>query len=221
MGKRHKIQGYGIDAISEESVILDLDGVRSIFPGAPREVYDRPDGPIDILVGSMYRNLQPFGGDDAFTQGRLRLVRSHFGCGFILTGTHPSITAKENVVTEHAKTLANCARAVDGEVPVVPVMTCNRAVATLRIPEFFEAEELGVAPAKACKKCRGCKECSFRGSMISREKEAVVKRVEDSMQYDPEAHKVCVAYPWTEDAKKLTSNMTRLFHSRDRSRRSC
>ena len=52
-GKRHEIQGYGIDAISEESVILDLDGVRSIFPGAPRQVYDRPDGPIDILVGSM------------------------------------------------------------------------------------------------------------------------------------------------------------------------
>ena len=67
IGKRLEIQGYGIDAISEESVILDLDGVKSIFPGAPREVYDRPDGPIDILLGSMYRNLQPFGGDDAFT----------------------------------------------------------------------------------------------------------------------------------------------------------
>ena len=139
-----------------------------------------------------------------FTQGRLRLVRSHFGCGFILTGTHPSITARENVVSEHAKTLANCVRAVDGEDPIVPVMTCNRAVAMLRIPEYFEAEEMGVTPAKACKRCRGCRDCSFRGSW---EKEAVVKRVEDAMQYDPETHKVCVAYPWTEDAKKLANNM--------------
>ena len=60
-----------------------------------------------MVLGSMYRNLQPFGGDDEYTRGRLRLVRSHFGFGFILTGTHPSITAKKNVVTEFAKTLAN------------------------------------------------------------------------------------------------------------------
>ena len=90
-GVRHEIQAYGIDEISDDSVILDLQGVKAIFPGAPSEVFDRPSGPIDILVGSMYRNLQPFGGEDSFTKGRLRLVRSHFGCGFILTGTHPSI----------------------------------------------------------------------------------------------------------------------------------
>ena len=154
MGKRHEVQGYGIDASSEDSILLDLEGLRTIFPGAPRDVYNRPDGPIDILVGSMYRNLQPFVGGEEFTQGRLRLVRSHFGCGFILTGTHPLITARENVVTYYAKTLANCVLAADGDLPVVPVMTCNRAVETLKIPEFFEAEELGVSPAKACKKCR-------------------------------------------------------------------
>ena len=58
----------------------------------------------------------------------------------------------------------------DGEVPEVPTVVCNRAVVTLRIPEFFEAKELGVAPVKACKHCRGYKDCSFPVSMISREK---------------------------------------------------
>ena len=38
---------------------------------------------------------------------RLRLVRSLFGCGFILTGTHPSIVENENVITAHARTLVN------------------------------------------------------------------------------------------------------------------
>ena len=43
--------------------------------------------------------------------------------------------------------------------------------------------------------------------MLSREKDAVVRRVEDSIQYDAEAHKVSVSYPWTEDVKKLTDNI--------------
>ena len=62
-GRKHELKAYGIDEISTDSVVLDLDGVKSVFPGAPRDVYDRPDGPIDILIGSSYRNLQPFGGD--------------------------------------------------------------------------------------------------------------------------------------------------------------
>ena len=89
----------------------------------------------------MYRNLQPFGEGEQLTQGWLKLVRSNFRCRFILTGTHPSITARENVVTEHAKTLANCVRAVTGEVPVLPVMTCNRAIAMLKILEFLRQKK--------------------------------------------------------------------------------
>jgi len=154
----------------------------------------------------MYRNLQPYGGEGAFTQGRLRLVRSLFGCGFILTGTHPSIVTRENTLTRHAKTLANCVLAT-GDLSVVPTVACNRAVVSLRIPEFFEAEELGFAPARSCKRCRGCKDCSYRAAMITREKEAVVRRVEDSIKYDAEAHKVSVTYPWTRGVCKLVDNL--------------
>ena len=78
-GTRHEIQAYGIDQISEDSVIMDLDGVRSVFPGAPQDVYKRPSGPIDIFIGAMYTNIQPCGGEDGFTRGRLRLVKSRSG----------------------------------------------------------------------------------------------------------------------------------------------
>ena len=43
--------------------------------------------------------------------------------------------------------------------------------------------------------------------MINREKEAVVKRVEDSIMYDAVTHNVSVAYPWTNDVHKLTDNL--------------
>lgn len=201
-GKQH-----GIDKISEESTVLDLEGVKSVFPGAPAEIYDRPDGEKDIIVESMYRNLQPFGGKGSYTRGRLRLVQSHLGCGFILSGTHPSIIARANIVANYPKTLTNCVCVAEGDDLSLPVLTYNRAVATLRIPEFLEAEELGVAPSKSCKRCSGCKDCSFRSSMISREKEAAVKRIEDSILYDADSCRVSVSYPWTEDVRKLSENV--------------
>ena len=206
---KHEVQAYGIDQISEDTVILDLSGVKTVFPGAPLEVYNRPDGPIDVLIGSMYKNIQPYGGGDNFTRGRLRMVKSLFGCGFILTGTHHAIAATENVICDHANTLVNhatLARAGE-EVDTVPMVSCNRAVAFLKLPEFFEAEEMGVSVARSCKRCRGCRECSYRGIMISRDKEMVVKRMEDLMKYDERSQRVSVTYPWTEDVCKLKDNI--------------
>ena len=43
--------------------------------------------------------------------------------------------------------------------------------------------------------------------MISREKELVVRRVEDMIKYDEKTKKVSVGYPWTEDIHKLTDNL--------------
>ena len=156
----------------------------------------------------MYKNLQPCGGENGFTRGRLRLVKSLFGCGYILTGTHPLIVERENTVTSFAKTLVNCAiQTGDLDEALLPVVTCNRAVATLRVPEFFDAEDLGVAPARSCKRCRGCHDCSFRNVMISREKELVVRKVEDQIVYDNEKKSVKVSYPWNEDVFKLGDNL--------------
>ena len=155
----------------------------------------------------MYRNIQPFGGDHEFTRGRLRLVRSLFGCGFILTGTHPSISVCENSLTAHAKTLVNCAVVEKGDsLERIPTVSCNRTLVSLRVPEFFDAEDLGVAPAKACKRCRGCQDCSFRNTMMSREKELVVQQMEDQLQFDEENSRVTVAYLWTDSVYKLSDN---------------
>ena len=60
-GKEHEVQAYGIDQITEDSVTLDLSGVKAVFPGAPPEVFNRPAGQIDILIDSMYKS-SPGGG---------------------------------------------------------------------------------------------------------------------------------------------------------------
>ena len=164
LGREHKIRAFGIDQITDDCRTVDLSGVRKIFPGAPSEVFARLQRQIEVLIGSMYRNIQPYGGEDEFTRGRLRLVRSYFGCGYILTGTHSSISVSENTITSYAKTLVNCSlvEREDALEPVrVPIVVCNRAVMSLKIPEFFESEDLGVASAHSCKRCRGSKDCSY------------------------------------------------------------
>ena len=209
-GIKHEMQAFGIEQISEESKAVDLNGVMTVFPGAPKQVFDRPVGPIDILIGSMYMDVQPYGGEENFTKGRLRLMKSKFGCGYILTGTHPSISVKENAITYNAETLVNCAFIGKNVAPIdvkPPTVLCNRAVTAVKLPEFFESEELGVTPGRSCKRCRNCKDCSYRGLMISREQELVVRRVEDLIKYDSENCKVSVGYPWTENVVKLTDNL--------------
>ena len=43
--------------------------------------------------------------------------------------------------------------------------------------------------------------------MISREKELVVRKVEDQIVYDDEKKSVKVSYPWNEDVFKLGDNL--------------
>ena len=43
--------------------------------------------------------------------------------------------------------------------------------------------------------------------MICKDKELVVRRVEDLMLYDADSQRVSVSYPWTEDVLKLTDNL--------------
>ena len=88
-GRRHEVRAFGIDQITDDTRSLDLSGVKQVFLGAHLEVFRRPSGAIDILIGSMYKNIQPYGGEEGYSRGRLRLVKSIFGCGFILSGTHP------------------------------------------------------------------------------------------------------------------------------------
>ena len=57
LGKTHLVKAYGIDQITDDTRLVDLSGVKTVFPGAPLEVYNRPEGPIDILIGSMFKNL--------------------------------------------------------------------------------------------------------------------------------------------------------------------
>ena len=91
--------------------------MKHLFPQAPPEVWDRPSGPVDLLIGLDHRELQPAGGlaRDGCAVGSLRLSESRFGCGFIVSGSHPSNVAKEHSLTTAAQHMMNSVTVKKGE----------------------------------------------------------------------------------------------------------
>ena len=53
-GRVHDVCVFGIDQITDDSRQVDLTGVGKVFSGARLEVYERPSGPIDILIGEKF-----------------------------------------------------------------------------------------------------------------------------------------------------------------------
>ena len=76
----------------------------------------------------------------------------------------------------------------------------------LRTHTFLELEELGTAPEKYCKKCQNCSQCSYRGQGISRDQEAVVKSMEESLERDQETGQLTISYPFHPCSERMRDN---------------
>ena len=105
-GHQHQLKALGIETITQSRAPISLDGVRDIFPEASDEVFYRGGGEIDILLGKNFCHLLPWA-DRSQTKDNLRLMDSLFGCGQVLTGSHPSILSKEVVLTTDAKMMVS------------------------------------------------------------------------------------------------------------------
>ena len=176
-GQDHLIEAFGIDTITDVERVPDLSSLKHLFPGVPDEVFPTPVGPVDLLIGSNYRALQPRSDKEI---RHLRMVTSKFGVRMILTGTDPLLGAGG-----HSQTYL--ARMMKTAVPVPPTGVKVLHIKS-KFPSFFEAEELGAAPQPHCEDCskrlKSCKDCSYRGQMLTRDQREVVRKVEATMRLD-------------------------------------
>ena len=119
-----------------------------------------------------------------------------------LTGTDPRIGSGGHNVTHHARLMRDACETLPME-----GIVCH---AGIKLPSFFEAEELGTLPQAHCERCTKtlskCKDCSYRGQVLNREQREVVKRVESSMMLSQEDRKIHVSYPFKETAYLQSSN---------------
>ena len=78
-GKENKIEAIGIPTITDTGPAGEMSEIRKLFPEAPEEVFTRPIGKVDIMLGLPARRLHATTG---ITRQDLRLDRSSLGCGW-------------------------------------------------------------------------------------------------------------------------------------------
>ena len=84
-GERHAIAAQGLGSITTLPPDPDLSPLRPLLEGIPEQVLSRPQGQVDVLIGLRNSKLH---GTDVREWGNLRLLKSRFGCGWALRGTH-------------------------------------------------------------------------------------------------------------------------------------
>ena len=90
-GKRNSLMAYGVDKIMDLSSSPYFTVVRKLFSYIPGEVFQKlPEKEVDLLIGCNHMDLHPSGGEGRNANGKLRVLNSKFGHGWVVAGYHPS-----------------------------------------------------------------------------------------------------------------------------------
>ena len=202
-GEQHAVAAQGLGSITTLPPDPDLTPLLPLLGDVPSQVFDRPQGRVDVLIGLRNSKLH---GKDVREWGNLRLLRSRFGCGWAVRGTHELLKYPSQSVAPSYSMELHAVRNSSLEVPVdsrvFHVVTSHGPAA-----EFHELAELGTTPKPACERCSGCTECTFRRKKLSLEDQAVVSRVEASLQVDEVSGIMSGVYPWKPCVSRMRSNL--------------
>ena len=92
-GYNSSVLVFAVDEITEAIRFMDVSGVVQLFNPLTEWDLQRPVGEVDLLIGIQYAGIHPWRGEEQSTHGHLRLLTSKYKTGFLLGGTHPSISS--------------------------------------------------------------------------------------------------------------------------------
>ena len=216
-GKQYSIWGYGIDHIIDADEPLDLSPIRYLFPHIPDAAFSpMPKKRIDLLIGLNYNALHPSGGLGVDAVDNLKVLRSRFGCGWVLGGCHKKLQSSPLKFTPQAAA-ARLARVT--MVPDIAIHnfevhdTVNDSkfakvfIEPALTPDFWESDNLGVLPPRKCSKCKQCAlkgDCSETHYLHTIKEENELQLIRDNIKIvDGEVH---VVYPFIKDPSCLQNN---------------
>ena len=203
-GERVLVRAFGVEKISGVVTSVDVSGVRELFSKSVQSKWswlaDRPEGEIELLIGSEMAGLHP---DTLEKVGDLKVMKSQFGHGLLLTGRHPSISVEGVYWPENVSAIRQGRYKLKEAGYVV-----NRQGVTISQPrDFFVGEEMGVYCPKRCSKCKTCKECPFSNRMLSDEEQFEYNLMEKGVEYDETSQTFKISYPFLQDpAVALSDN---------------
>ena len=217
---------------------LDLQPLRQLFPHARDEAFERPQGEIDLLIGSCDRSLLPSGVLELV--GDLALESTPWGCGQVFRGSHHLLGDPGPVggLSVEAHTASCCLLQLPPGGERLTGMSLGEKGKAMVIQEkkeaeveqegmeapaqvkigFIEAEELGTRPKARCPQHSDCESCSMLLEGMSRKEQEVILRMYKEMKV--EGGKVVIAYPWNHQLlKRMRSNRRQAFIVQDRIRK--
>ena len=150
-GNSWTIVAYGINEISESIGRVDLSRVVNLFENVCLSDLDRPDGEIELLVGSDWCNFQP---QVQQTVDKLQLMQNVFG--YCLRGSHPLVKFISNSST--APSNVKSSYHVSGKLKINDISLEKKSGNKPGLAEFFEIESLGTYCIPRCGSCK-CGSC--------------------------------------------------------------
>ena len=201
----HNIKVWQVDSISEGAQEVDISGVKHLFsPHVQQQwksIASRPTGSIDILLGADCMGLHPV---DLERIENMRVLSSSLDPGLILVGSHSSFRSCGIKLSKDASSIMYCSHASVNRLFVRPVY------------EYFESDNMGIEPPRRCGNCRNCKDCSFRGHMLSQKEQYETQVIESKITYDSTSKQFVVSYPFTQDPEILSDNKMQVIKIAER-----
>ena len=198
-GHKQVVKAYSIESITSPIDRVLLDDVMCKFPDVRPMMIQRPEGPVDLLVGLDRSSLHP----KAVTSvGDLTLYESIFGSGLLIGGTDPIL--KTSAVVFNAKANKLRGASMGQFVKARKINFINHLGRPL--VNFLEAEEMGTIQPKRCTSCLSCGDCSNKAVEFSRKQQAELRLIQESVSLNKELKRVEVKYPAIKDFSVLTDN---------------
>ncbi|XP_043198573.1 uncharacterized protein LOC122368576 isoform X1 [Amphibalanus amphitrite] len=137
----------------------------------------RPKGEIEVLIGFDHAAQHPV---REKSMENLVLLRNRFGV--CVSGSHPSLVEKTEVMSMH-------------------MQVC--AISPTSLEDFFTTESLGTQCTPKCGSCK-CGKCPPGGKDYTLREERELKLIEAGLQHHDDHWEA--SYPWVKDPKELKDN---------------
>ena len=134
-----------------------MSAAAKLFPHLNLSDVERPEGPVDLLLGLNYANLHPR--IQPGVQGKLRLLNYEFGSGLLLDGVHPDVNAVGVGISHLAHKYG---QAELRSTSYSTVRQVNHVMTKKPGLSFPELEELGTVVPNHCENYVNCKKCSHK-----------------------------------------------------------
>ena len=203
-GERFIIKAFGVENISEVQSLLVLSEVKEKFTHEVQtqwgKISKRPFGKINLLVGQEYAGLHPVHYE---ARDNLVVCRSMFGNGWLITGHDEDLQPEKCTWGEEVAAM-RLARITVLDHANNRITVSNVKLTYTQERDYFTLDELGIEPARRCPRCKGCRDCSWRGQQLSQKEASELEYMEKCVEFENNRFKV--RFPFLVDPSELADN---------------